>query len=152
MIPETMKAIVVTEPRKAEVKELHTPVPAAGEVLVRVEKALICTWEQRIFSGGDVALPFVPGHEISGTVAAIGEGTFANVKVGDKVVVKTFDSCGQCEQCYRGHDNECTGNAKKRFYDGIPGTGGFAQYLAIGSERVYALPDKEADLSVAAVA
>ena len=98
MIPETMKAIVVTEPRKAEVKELHTPVPAAGEVLVRVEKALICTWEQRIFSGGDVALPFVPGHEISGTVAAIGEGTFANVKVGDKVVVKTFDSCGQCVQ------------------------------------------------------
>lgn len=152
MIPETMKAIVVTEPRKAEVKELHIPVPATGEVLVRVEKALICTWEQRIFSGGDVALPFVPGHEISGTVAAIGEGTFANVKVGDKVVVKTFDSCGQCEQCYRGHDNECTGNAKKRFYDGIPGTGGFAQYLAIGSERVYALPDKEADLSVAAFA
>ncbi len=152
MIPETMKAIVVTEPYHAEVKELSTPVPAEGEVLVRVEQCLICTWEQRIFTGGDVALPFVPGHEISGTVAALGPNTIANVQVGDRVVVKTFDSCGQCEQCYRGHDNECTGKAKKRSYDGIPGTGGFAQYLAIGSERVYPLPDPNADLATAAFA
>lgn len=152
MIPEKMKAIVVTEPYKAEVKEITTPVPKEGEVLVRIEKCLICTWEQRIFTGGDVALPFVPGHEVSGTVAAIGEGTLTQLQVGDRVVVKTYDSCGQCEQCYRGHDNECTGKAKKRTFDGIPGTGGFAQYLAIGSERVYALPDKEADLATAAFA
>lgn len=152
MIPEKMKGIVITAPRQAEVKELTTPKPAAGEVLVRVEKCLICTWEQRIFAGGDMALPFVPGHEISGTVAAIGEGTYTNVAVGDRVVVKTYDSCGQCEQCYRGHDNECTGKAKGRVYDGIPGTGGFAQYLAIGSERVYPLPDRQADLATAAFA
>lgn len=152
MIPEKMKAIIITEPRKAEVREITTPTPAAGEVLVRIEKCLICTWEQRIFAGGDVALPFVPGHEVSGTVAAIGADTITDLKVGQRVVVKTYDSCGQCEQCYRGHDNECTGKSKGRTFDGIPGTGGFAQYLAIASNRVYALPDENADLAAAAFA
>ena len=152
MIPEKMKAIVIPEAHKAEVRELTTPRPSEGEVLVRVEKCLICTWEQRIFAGTDVALPFVPGHEISGTVAAIGEGTFTNVKVGDKCVVKTYDSCGQCEFCYTGHDNQCIGKAKKRSYDGIPGTGGFAQYLAIASDRVFPLPGDGADLETAAFA
>ena len=79
MIPEKMKAIVISQARTAEVREITTPKPAEGEILVRVEKCLICTWEQRIFAGTDMALPFVPGHEISGTVAAIGEGTFATV-------------------------------------------------------------------------
>ena len=150
MIPEKMKAVVITAPNKAEVMELTTPKPAEGEILVRIEKCLLCTWEQRIFSGGDVALPFVPGHELSGRVAEIPEGTLTTLKVGDPVVVKTFDSCGQCEFCYRGDDNQCTGKPKKRYYDGIPGAGGLAQYLAIASNRVYALPDADADLDVAA--
>lgn len=152
MIPEKMKAIVIAEPHRAEVREITTPRPAAGQILVRVEKCLICTWEQRIFAGIDVPLPFVPGHEISGTVAEIGEDTPTDVKVGDKVVVKTFDSCGQCENCYRGADNQCTGPKKRRIYDGIPGTGGFAQYLAIESNRVYPLPGDDIDLEVAAFA
>ena len=153
MIPEKMKAIVIDSPYHAEVREMTTPTALPGQILVRVEKALICTWEQRIFTGTDVPLPFVPGHEISGVVAAIPEGTFCDVKVGDKVVVKTYDSCGQCENCLRGFDNECTGKKSQRTYDGIPGTGGFAQYLAIGSDRVYPLPGGDKiDLETAAFA
>lgn len=151
MIPEKMKAVVVSEPNKVEIREVTTPVPTEGEILVKLEKALICTWEQRIFTGADVPLPFVPGHEVSGTVAAIPDGTFTELKVGDPVVVKTFDSCGQCEFCYRGMDNLCTSKSKKRFYDGIPGAGGMAQYIAIASNRVFAL-NKEADLDIAAFA
>ncbi|MEL7602771.1 MAG: zinc-binding dehydrogenase [Bacillota bacterium] len=150
MIPEKMKAIVISEPHKAEVRELSTPKPAEGEILVCIEKCLLCTWEQRIFGGGDVALPFVPGHEISGRVAAIPEGTLTMLQVGDPVVVKTYDSCGQCEFCYRGDDNLCIGKPKRRFYDGIPGAGGLAQYIAIASNRVYALPRADADLEIAA--
>lgn len=153
MIPEKMKAIVIDRPNHAEVREMTTPRAQHGQILVRVEKALICTWEQRIFQGIDVPLPYVPGHEISGTVAEIGEDTFTDVKVGDKVVVKTYDSCNQCENCYRGNDNLCTGKKKGRTYDGIPGTGGFAQYLAIDSNRVYPLPGGDAiDLETAAFA
>ena len=153
MIPETMKAIVIDKPRHAEVRTMTTPVPLAGQILIRNEKALICTWEQRIFAGDGAPLPFVPGHEISGVVAAIPEGTFCDVKVGDRVVVKVYDSCGQCENCLRGHDNECTGRKSQRTYDGIPGTGGFAQYMAIGSDRVYPLPGGDKiDLETAAFA
>ncbi|MDD6435518.1 MAG: zinc-binding dehydrogenase [Clostridiales bacterium] len=152
MLPEKMKAVVVTAPEKAEVMEVSMPVPVAGEVLVKIEKALICTWEQRIFGGGDVKLPFVPGHEISGVVAAVPEGTFTRLKVGDKVVVKTLDACGQCENCRRGNDNLCKEPAKKRFYDGIPGSGGFAQYMAIAADRVFEMPNQDMDLEIAAFA
>ena len=151
MITQTMKAVVVTAPRTVEIRELSTPVPGEGEVLVKIEKCMICTWEQRIFTGGDMALPFIPGHELSGTVAAIPEHTIANFQVGDRVIVKTFDSCGQCEYCYRGYDNECTGKSKKRVYDGIPGAGGMAQYIAIAANRVFKVPG-EADLNSAAFA
>ena len=153
MIPDKMKAVVIDKANHAEVREMTTPRAASGEILVRVEKALICTWEQRIFQGIDMPLPYVPGHEISGVVAEIGEDTFTDVKVGDKVVFKTYDSCGQCENCYRGFDNLCTGKKKGRVYDGIPGTGGFAQYLAIASDRVYPLPGgNKIDLETAAFA
>jgi len=152
MIPETMKAIVAVEPNKVEVRTVTTPIPAEGEILVKIEKALICTWEKRIFTGQDVALPFVPGHEISGTVAYVPEGTYTTLKEGDPVVVKTYDSCGECEFCYRGEDNLCSGKSKKRFYDGIPGAGGMAQYIAISGTRVYSVPKGRADLDTAAFA
>ncbi|MCD8249290.1 MAG: alcohol dehydrogenase catalytic domain-containing protein [Lachnospiraceae bacterium] len=151
MIPEKMKALVVTDVRKVEVREVSTPVPMPGEILVKLEKALICTWEQRIFTGQDVKPPFVPGHEISGVVAEIPEGTYTELEVGDPVIVKTYDSCGQCEFCYRGMDNLCKSKSKKRFYDGIPGAGGMAQYIAIASNRVFAL-NKDANLETAAFA
>lgn len=151
-IPVKMKAVVITAPNKAEVLELTTPIPVAGEVLLKIEKALICTWEQRIFGGGDVSLPFVPGHEVSGSVAQVPEGTFTDLKVGDKVVVKTLDACKQCEACYRGADNQCKGKAKKRVYDGINGAGGFAQFMAIGADRVFKLPNQNCDMETAAFA
>ncbi len=152
MIPQTMKAVVVTAPRTVEIRELSTPVPTEGEILVKIEKCMICTWEQRIFTGGDMALPFVPGHELSGTVAAIPDCTITGFQVGDPVIVKTFDSCGQCEYCYRGYDNECTGKSKKRVYDGIPGAGGMAQYIAIAANRVFKVPGEAPDMDAAAFA
>lgn len=152
MIPEKMKAIVITKPNEAVVREFTTPEPRMGEILIRVKKVLICTWEQRIFAGADMALPFIPGHEIAGTVAKIGPDTDTDVKIGDRVVVKTYDNCGHCENCYRGFDNLCTGKKTQRSYDGVPGTGGFAQYLAIGADRVYPIPGDAGSLEEAAFA
>lgn len=152
MIPEKMKAIVVTKADTVEVRELTVPAPEKGEILIRLRNCLICTWEQRIFKGADVGLPFVPGHEISGEVAFIPENTMTDLKVGDPCVVKTFDSCGQCDYCRRGMDNLCTGKKKQRMYDGIPGTGGMAEYIAISSDRVYKLPGQDLDLELAAFA
>ncbi len=152
MIPEKMKAIVIEAPKVAAVREVTTPKPVEGEVLVRIRRALVCTWEQRIFAGIDVPPPFVPGHEVSGVVAAVPEGTFTDLAPGDVVVVKTYDSCGACEFCYQGYDNLCKGKSKKRFYDGIPGAGGFAQYMAIAASRVYRMPNQDVPLDKAAFA
>lgn len=150
MIPEKMKAIIVTNPNKVEVKEVSTPVPVEGEVLVRIDNCMICTWEQRLFSGNSGVLPYIPGHEFSGVVATVPETTMTNVIPGQKCVVKIYDSCGYCEFCFRGLDNLCTGKSKERIFDGIPGTGGLARYVAIAADRVYPLPNEETDLELAA--
>ena len=153
MIPEKMKAVAVVEPGKAEVIEVSTPVPAPGEVLIRVRKCLLCTWEQRIFrDGSGMTLPYIPGHELSGEICAIPEGTLTSFKVGDKVVAKTLSSCGHCEFCYRGDDNNCTGAAKKLSYDGIGAAGGLAQYLSMPVSRVYLLDNQDIDFETAAFA
>ena len=138
MVEKTMKAVAVTEPGNAKVIEVTTPTPQAGEVLIRIDCCLLCTWEQRIFRTGDgMKLPFIPGHELAGTIAAIPEDTVTSFQVGDRVVAKTLDSCGHCEFCYRGDDNNCIGTPKKRFYDGIPASGGLAQYISLPVSRVY---------------
>ncbi len=153
MIPETMKVLAVAAPGQTEIIEVPTPVPAAGEVLIKIDVCLLCTWEQRMFrNGAGMQLPFIPGHEIAGSVAAIPEGTVTSFQVGDKVVAKTLDSCGHCEFCYRGDDNNCIGTPKKRFYNGIPSSGGLAQFIALPVSRVYLLPDQSVEAPIAAFA
>lgn len=152
-VPQKMKAVVVRGPKQAAVEMLSTPTAQPGEVLVQIDTCLICTWEQRIYeTGGGMALPFVPGHEIAGRIAAVPEGTVTSFKVGDPVVGKTLDACGHCEYCYRGDDNQCIGAAKKRFYDGIPGSGGMAQYIALAVNRVYPVYNPDLPMGVAAFA
>ena len=150
---EKMKALVITAPGQVEIRDVTMPQPQANEVLIKIDVCLLCTWEQRIYkNGGGMQLPFVPGHEIAGTIAAIPEDTVTSFHVGDRVVAKTLDSCGHCEFCYRGDDNNCIGTPKKRFYDGIPASGGLAQYIALPVNRVYHLPNQEVEPAIAAFA
>ncbi|MEI7884404.1 MAG: zinc-binding dehydrogenase [Clostridia bacterium] len=145
-----MKAIVITAANTAKVLEVTTPIPAAGEILIRVESCLLCTWEQRIFSGASMKLPYIAGHELSGVVEFIPDETITSFKVGDKVVAKTLDNCGHCEACYRGDDNQCTGIVKKRMYDGIGAAGGLAQYINLSVNRVFYLENQEVSYDSAA--
>jgi L-iditol 2-dehydrogenase len=148
-----MKVAVVEAVRKALVREVPRPRPENGEVLIKLSHCLLCTWEQRIFSGeAKMNLPFIPGHEVSGTIEEVPPGTVTSFKAGDKVVVKTLDSCGHCEACYRGDDNLCSGKPRKRFYGDIPGSGGLAQFITLPVNRIYLLPNQEADLRIAAFA
>ena len=63
MIPPKMKTLVVTGEKTIEVQEFSVPQPAPGEILIRLEHCLICTWEQRIFQNGDgMKMPFLPGR------------------------------------------------------------------------------------------
>ena len=151
MIPKTMKAVVIDGAKSAVVREVSVPSPKPGELLIELKKCLICTWEQRIFGGNSsTALPFIPGHEASGVVACVPEGTITSFKAGDKVVIKTLNHCGHCEECYRGNDNQCMGTFKQRVYDGIPATGGLAQYIAMEVPRVFPFPGNDASFTEAA--
>jgi 2-desacetyl-2-hydroxyethyl bacteriochlorophyllide A dehydrogenase len=145
-----MRAVVVTGERTAAVQEVPVPEPLPGEVLIKIRTCLLCTWEQRIFAGsGGVAIPFVPGHEAAGTIAAVPPGTVSSFKVGDKVVFKTLDHCGHCSFCYQGDTNQCVGSARKRSYGGIPGTGGLAEFIALDASKVFPV-GPELDLTLAA--
>ena len=152
MIPEKMKAVVVNGEKSAAVCEVSTPIPQPGEVLVRLDTCLLCTWEQRIFSrSSSMPLPYIPGHEAAGTIASIPTETLTSFAEGDRVVIKTLNHCGHCEACYRGDDNQCTGSAKSRIYDGIPAAGGLAQYIAMPISRVFPI-DGDLPLEEAAFA
>lgn len=146
-----MKVVVVDRPREVSIREVTLPAPLSGEVLIRIEHCLLCTWEQRMYAGSaKMNFPYIPGHEVAGEIVEIPELTITSFNVGDKVTMKTLDSCGHCEACYRGDDNLCTGKPRKRVYDGIPSSGGLAQYICMPVSRVFLLPDQDIDLRLAA--
>jgi len=137
-----MKAVVVTGTETVDVIDVETPVPRHGQVLIKVHTCLLCTWEQRIFSGASgMNLPFIPGHEAAGVISSIPEGTVTSFEIGDHVVFKTLDDCGHCSFCYQGFNNLCSGSSEKRVYGEIPSSGGLAEYIALDVSKVFSVSD-----------
>lgn len=136
-----MKALVVEAPETVAVREIAETPLESGLIRIKIEYCLICTWEKRIYTGRGGALPFVPGHEASGIIAEVPSGMVTSFKVGDHVVFKTLDHCGHCSHCYAGETNLCTGTPRKRYYDGIPGSGGMAQYIDLEPGRIYKISE-----------
>lgn len=103
---------------------------------------------------GGTRYPFVPGHEIVGTVSAVGAGV-TKFKVGDRVAVGTIvDSCRTCDACEEGEENYCrngstgTYNGKDRI-DGSPTYGGYSAAIVVAEPYVLRVP---AALDMAAAA
>lgn len=125
--------------RDVRLEEIPVPEIGPAEILLRVEASGIC--------GTDVLewyrlskAPLVLGHEVAGTVAAVGEGVEA-YKVGERVAAAHHVPCNVCHYCLRGHHTVCEILRRTNFEPG-----GFAEYirlLAINVERgVYRLPDE----------
>ncbi|MGB7654070.1 MAG: NAD(P)-dependent alcohol dehydrogenase [Novosphingobium sp.] len=103
---------------------------------------------------GRSTYPFVPGHEIVGTVRAVGAGV-TKFKAGDRVAIGTVvDSCRKCDACEDGEENYCregvtgTYNSKDRI-DGSPTYGGYSANIVVAEPYVLRLPD---NLDMAAAA
>jgi threonine 3-dehydrogenase len=100
---KTMRALAKTQPGPGvELIERETPVPGPGEVLLRVDAASICGTDLHLFQWDEWAAenlvpPRILGHELAGTVVAIGSGV-TRVREGDLVGVESHLFCWECAQ------------------------------------------------------
>jgi 2-desacetyl-2-hydroxyethyl bacteriochlorophyllide A dehydrogenase len=132
-----MKAVVITEPDRYELRDLPEPEPGAGHVLVEVAACGMCGTDRHTLAGKNplVRFPAVPGHEFSGTVAGIGEGV-ADLELGQAVAVDPSRSCGHCRWCWSGRANLCP---EKGGY-GSRYPGGFAELAVVERFSCHPLP------------
>ena len=137
-----MKAAVVrTFGKPLTIEEVPIPTPKQGEVLVKVIATGVCHTDLHAADGDWPAkppLPFIPGHEGVGVIAAVGPDV-NGLKEGDAVgIAWLHDACGQCEFCMTGWDSLC----RHQHNSGYTVNGSFAEY-AIGKARyVGRLPPK----------
>ena len=146
---EKMKAVVLRGPGQYGVEEVEKPTPGWREVLVRVKAVAICGSDPKLFSGGYLsiqwppAFPFIPGHEFSGEVVALGEGV-TEFQTGDRVAGEAHCGCGTCANCKAGHYNLCLNYGKPatghRHY-GFTHRGAYAQYNAYNVRSLALMPD-----------
>jgi L-iditol 2-dehydrogenase len=131
----TMKAAVLFGKEDLRIVDLPVPEYGAHEVLLKVRAAAICGTDIRMyrngFKGVDVEHPLVIGHEIAGTIAAVGSSVTAYAP-GLRVAVAPNMGCGICPDCIRGNSHMC------RDYQalGINLDGGFAEFVRIPEKAV----------------
>ena len=131
-----MKAVVLYAPGNVAVGSLPLKELGAGEVRVKVAYCGICGSDHHKVEGKKntrkVTYPVALGHEISGTVEAVGEGV-TEFKAGDRVTVDPNWGCGKCEFCKKGQRSFCKNSR------GV--VKGMAEYINAPVENVYSLPD-----------
>src|SRR4051794_34295841 len=136
-----MRAVVFEEyGGPATVREVADPVAADHGVVVRVGATGLCRSDWHGWVGHDrtIALPHVPGHELAGTVAAVGADV-ARWSAGDRVTVPFVCACGTCPTCLRGDHQVC----ERQTQPGFTAWGSFAELVALDHADVnlVALPD-----------
>jgi len=135
-----MKAAVVhTFGQPLQIEEVPVPEVPPGQVLVKVAASGVCHTDLHAAEGDwpvKPSLPFIPGHEGVGHVAAVGAGV-RNIKEGDRVGVPWLHTaCGHCEHCITGWETLCD----EQQMTGYTVNGGFAEYVLADPGYVGQLP------------
>lgn len=123
------------------------PVALPGEILVKIHACGVCRTDLHIVSGElpDAQIPIVPGHEIVGTVEAVGDGVRA-LEVGDRVGIPWLGyCCDACQYCKTGRENLC---AEARF-TGYQLDGGYAEYTVADARYAFKIPGAYSDADAA---
>jgi L-iditol 2-dehydrogenase len=124
-----MRAAVYRGKGRVVVEDVPVPRIAAGEALIRVAACGICGTDLKKIEHGFVAAPQIFGHEVSGTVVAVGAGV-TQWKLGDRVMSFHHIPCGTCFYCDRRLYSQCAIYKKVGLTAGFdPNGGGFAQYV-----------------------
>lgn len=142
-----MNSVVIQEPGKLVIEQRALPVPAAGEVRVRVSYAGICGSDIHIYHGHNpfAKYPRVIGHEFFGHIDSVGEGV-DTARIGERVVIDPVVSCGHCYPCSVGRPNVCN----ELQVIGVHRDGGFSDYACAPAKNAYnvpaSIPDKLASM------
>lgn len=130
-----MRAAFCSAPGVIDIREVPTPEPGPGEVVVRVAACGICGSDLHWFLGHLPPPSVCPGHEIAGAVARRGAGV-TNVRDGDRVAVEPIVVCGECHYCRTGRPQLCP---RLRIL-GMRRPGGFADSVLTPAYALFPLP------------
>lgn len=147
-----MKAMQLQQPADINqspltLTDIDTPEPGPNQVRLKIQTCGVCHTDLHI-AEGDLDLPHlptVPGHEIVGTVEAVGQNVFLH-KVGDRLGVPwLYQTCGRCRYCRAGRENLCE-NIR---FTGMHVNGGFAEYIVVNESFTYSIPETYNDVEAA---
>ncbi|MGA7488361.1 MAG: zinc-dependent alcohol dehydrogenase family protein [Xanthobacteraceae bacterium] len=143
-----MRAMVLEKARlPLEMRERPALVPAPGEILVEVAACGVCRTDLHVVDGElpDPKLPIVPGHEIVGRVAAMGQGV-AGFTLGERIGVPWLGyTCGVCPYCRSGRENLCD----RPLFTGYTRDGGYATHTVADARYCFPLPERMDDAEIA---
>ena len=143
-----MRAMILDAPgQPLRLADIPVPKPGNQEILIRVHACGVCRTDLHIVDGElrEPKLPLVPGHQIVGTVEALGPGA-SRFSVGDRIGVPWLGgSCGACRFCTSGRENLCD----QARYTGYQIEGGFAEYCTANESFSFPIPAGYPDLQAA---
>jgi len=149
-MPQMKAAIVHAFGQPLEIEQVPVPDVPPGQILVKVEASGVCHTDLHAANGDwpvKPRLPFIPGHEGVGFVAAVGAGV-KGVKEGDRVGVPWLHTaCGHCEHCITGWETLCD----EQQMTGYTVNGGYADYVLADPGYVGHLPDNVSFSEIAPV-
>jgi L-iditol 2-dehydrogenase len=143
-VPKTMRAGIYREKGIVRVEEVPVPEVGDGEVLIRVAACGICGTDIKKIFHAYVPPPQILGHELAGTVVAVGRGV-TKWKLGDRVMSFHHIPCGKCFYCERRLFSQCKQYKTTGLTAGFtPNGGGFAEYVKampwVAERGIVALP------------
>lgn len=144
-VMEKMKGAYLPGNSTVELKELDTPEPGHGEVLIRMKTSSICgsdiraIYHEHVGTGPEGYQNKIAGHEPCGQIVKVGPG-MKRFKEGDRVVVYHISGCGVCNDCRRGYMISCSSEARAAY--GWQRDGGMADYCIAEEKDLCALPDE----------
>jgi alcohol dehydrogenase, propanol-preferring len=151
-----MRAVVMHGPAPIEdgalcLEEVDRPAPGPGQILMRVTACGVCRSNLHMIEGDwmdagvPTKLPIIPGHEVVGTVAEIGDGV-TDLREGDRIGVQpVWSTCGRCRYCLSGFDHLC----QSKEITGETLDGGYAEYMLATAAHAHKLPDELDDAQAA---
>ena len=145
-IPSTMRAVVYHGVNDMRVETIPVPRIGKGELLVKIATCGICGTDLKKIHTGSHSAPRIFGHEMAGTIVAVGEGV-TSYRVGERVMVFHHVPCGECYYCRKGTPAQCPLYKKVGVTAGFePSGGGFAEYIrvmdfVVNNRGVVRIPD-----------